>query len=250
MRIVGVQPARDPVPCGAGPVRVGSAQDDEVVLHGAGVAPHHVSIVADARGLVLTVGQGCQRVYVNARAVRERALLRYGDTITLGNSKFMLTTDSAPPRVAESAANDAEAMAFPVLRIVAGAASGQTLAVAPALNLGAGCRHFGDLGYACSLELTESGLAFESESAAPRVNGWRCDRAVLAPNDQIALGEHRLVVEAPGLQHAVRTASLPPPEPVEAAPTNDEASQSEIWWLIGAAFLLAAVIAMFLYFRW
>ncbi|MGH8192753.1 MAG: FHA domain-containing protein [Rhodanobacteraceae bacterium] len=251
MRVVCFHPAREPLMCGEGPVRVGCAPDDTIVLAGPGVEERHLTIVADARGLVLTVRPGCQRVYVNARAVRESALLHYGDTITLGASKLLVASNAAPPDAKQDARPDT-VVGDVVLRIVSGAASGQALAVAPELQLGSGSRHFGDLSYGCRVARTADGLVFESGSNLPRVNGWRRDRVALAPNDQIALGEHRLIVEAPGLEYARHLASLPPPapQPPEVREEDEPSSSSEIWWLIGAAVVLAAVIALFLYFRW
>lgn len=250
MRVVCIHPSRDPLPCGNGPVRFGSAPDNDVVPVGAGVDPHHASIVADQRGLVLTVRQAGQRVYVNARVVRERALLRYGDTLTLGTNKFLLTTDSAPPPAPESPAT-LSAAGLVTLRIVSGTTSGQALAVAPELRLGSGSRHFGDLAYQCLVKQTADGVVFESASAAPRVNGWRCNRVRLSPGDQIVLGDNRLVVEAPGLQYAAHLASLPPPPiAVVAAPEPVDSTHVEIWWLIAAAAVLGIAIAFFLYFRW
>lgn len=251
MRVVCFQPARDPVMCGDGPVRVGSAPEDAVVLEGAGVEPGHLTIAADARGLVLKVRPGCQRIYVNARAVREQALLRYGDTITLGANKFMVTSDAAPPAI-EAAAGPAAAMDEVVLRSVSGANSGQALAVEGELHLGLGSRYFTDLPYACRVAWVSGRLLFESGSNLPRINGWRRDRVALAPGDQIVLGEYRLVVEAPGLQYARHLSSLPPPAPPPAEPpvAVEAAPPAEIWWLIAAAVAIAAIISLFLYFRW
>jgi predicted component of type VI protein secretion system len=249
MRVVSVHPARDPVACGDGPVRIGSASDDVIVPAGSGVEPHHVTLAADARGLLLTVRPGCQRVYVNARAVRERALLHYGDTLMLGANKFLVTTNSAPG--AEAPVEAANAQTGQVgLRIVSGAASGQVLSVAPEARLGAGSRHFADLPYACRVVQDAGGVRLESESTASRVNGWPCQRARLGPGDQIVLGEHRLVVEAPALQYAQTAVPLPePPVAPVSAPEPDDAPHTEIWWLIAAAMVLAAVIALFLYFH-
>jgi hypothetical protein len=230
-------------------VHIGSAPDNDIVPVGAGVDPRHVALTSDARGLLLSVRPGCQRVYVNARAVREKALLRYGDTVTLGANKFLLASDAAPVEMLD--AGDAVAGSGPAgLRIVSGPASGQLLAIAPELRLGAGSRHFGDLSYACRVVQTEDGLVFESESAAPRVNGWRCQRVRLSPGDQVVLGEHRFVVEAPGLQCAARAVAQPLPEAPAPEPEPDDSPHTEIWWLIGAAVVLAGLIALFLYFRW
>lgn len=250
MRIVCFHPARDPLMCGEGPVRVGSAPDDTPVLDGAGVEPHHLTIVADARGLVLTIRPGCQRVYVNARAVRQQALLHCGDTITLGANKFLVTSNTAPAPP-DAGGDPGTTMGDVVLRIVSGTASGQALPVAPDLQLGAGSRHFADLPYGCRIAQAAGGLFFESGSDLPRINGWRRNKVALAPNDQIVLGEHRLLVEAPSFQYARHLSSLPPPAkrpPPE--PEHDESPPTEIWWLIGAAAVLATVIALFLYFRW
>jgi pSer/pThr/pTyr-binding forkhead associated (FHA) protein len=249
MRVVCIHPARDPMAFGDGPVRIGSAPDNDIVPAGGGVDPHHVTLLADARGLLLTVRQGCQRVYVNARAVREKALLRHGDTVTLGANKFLVAADAAPVEVHDVG----DAVAYPGqagLRIASGAASGQLLPVAPELRLGAGSRHFGDLSYACRVAQTEDGLIFESESAAPRVNGWRCQRVRLSPGDQVVLGEHRFVVEAPGLQCAAHAVGEPAPKAPVPEPEPDDSPHTEIWWLIGAAAVLAGLITLFLYFRW
>lgn len=252
MRVVRVQSAGDPITCGNGPVHIGSAPDDDIILDGAGIAVHHVSIVADTRGLVMVVAAGSPRVYVNARAVRERALLRHGDTLTLGAVKLLLTTDNAP-REAEGPLVGAGDMAEPVaLRVVSGVDSGRVLPVQPELRMGAGSRHFGELGFACRVAQTAAGLVFESDNAKPRVNGWRCQRALLTCNDQISLGEHRLVVEAPGLQYASRLAEFPPPPApaaVEAEAPPEGVPHDGIWWLIAAAAVLAAIIALILYFH-
>lgn len=249
MRVVSVHPARDPVACGDGPVRIGSAPDDAIVPAGGGAEPHHVTLAADARGLLLTVRPGCQRVYVNARAVRERALLHYGDTLMLGANKFLLTADSAPRDEAPDAADHGPTGRVG-LRIVSGTASGQLLPVADELRLGAGSRHFADLAHACRVVQSASGLRFESGNAAARVNGWPCQRGYLGPGDQIVLGEHRLVVEAPALQYAQTVVPLPePPVAPVLRPEPDDTPHTEIWWLIGAALVLAVVIALFLYFH-
>lgn len=249
MRVVCFHPARDPVLCGDGPVRIGSAPEDAVVLGGAGVEPGHLTVVADARGLVLQVRPGCQRIYVNARAVREQALLRYGDTITLGANKFLVTSD-APPPDADQVAGIVATMEEVVLRSISGGTSGQAFAVDEELHLGSGSRHFPDLGYACRAAWISGRLVFESGSTLPRINGWRRNRVALAPNDQIVLGEHRLVVEAPGLQYARHLSSLPPPAPPPPVPAAEPAPPTGAWWLIAAAVVLAAIISLFLYFHW
>jgi hypothetical protein len=246
MRVVCVQPARDPVLCGDGPVLVGSAPEAAVVLAGADIAPRHLTLVADARGLVLDVQPGAQHVYVNARAVHEHALLHYGDVLTLGSTRLLVTADA--PSTDGPAVDEAPGQA--ALRVASGADSGRRLAVAPVLHLGAGTRHCGDLPYSCRVTAGAEGLLFEADNATPCVNGWHCARARLAPGDQVVLGQQRFIVEAPGLEYAARMAALPPPAAAAPAPPVDAAPPTEIWWLIAAAAVLAMIIAMFLYFRW
>lgn len=251
MRVECVQPARDPVVCGAGPVRIGSAPNDDVVLAGAGVERHHATLEADARGLVLTVSPGCPRVYVNARAVREQALLHYGDTLSLGSSKLRVASDAAPTDLAEESGTDDAGIGPVALRIVSGPDSGRALGVEPELHLGGGTRHFGDLAFACRLQRVPGGLRFDSDGMQPRINGWHCQRAMLGHGDQITLGEHRLLVEAPGLQYAAHQARVPAdPQPARQAVVTEapESLQVGIWGLVIAAAILAAIIALLLYF--
>lgn len=248
MRVVCIHPAREPAILAGGRFSVGSAADNDIVAIGADA--HHASIGVDRRGLVLEVNPGSQRVYVNARPVRERALLRYGDAVTVGAQKFVLTPDAEPEAAAAGAATASAGLAA-ALRVITGSASGQALAVAPELRLGLGSRHFGELAYACRIAQADGGLVFEADSLTPRVNGWHCKSARLQPGDQITLGEHRLLVEAPGLEHAAHVATLPPPPaPPEPEPVADASAHTEAWWLIGAAVVLAGLIALFLYMRW
>lgn len=74
-------------------LRIGSATDNDLVLAAAQAADHHLHIRQDRRGLVLEVLPGAGRVYVNARPVRERALLRLGDTLSVGDCRMLLRED-------------------------------------------------------------------------------------------------------------------------------------------------------------
>lgn len=252
MRVVCLHPAREPAFHDGGTLSIGSAADNDVVAPGSDA--RHATITSDRRGLVLDVHVGCQRVYVNARAVRERALLRLGDALTIGAQKFMITAD-AEPEQADAGGTVATPTRSPfALRVLTGTASGQSLAIAPDLRLGAGSRHFGELAYSCRIACAPEGLLFRSESASPRVNGWHCKSARLHAGDQITLGEHRLVVDAPGLEYAERVAAMPPPAPppkvVAPSIPHGDSAHAEVWWLLAAAVLLAGLIALLLYFRW
>ncbi len=250
MRLVSVQPADGPVVRAGASIRIGAAQDDDVVVRGAGVAPHHATIVADARGLVLTVASACQRVYVNARAVQERALLRHGDALALGDAKLLLTADVPPP--APTAPTEPVAKpGLAGLRVLSGPASGTALPVRPELRMGAGSDCFGELAFTCRVYWSAATLAMDADGDGALVNGWACRHARLDPGDQLVLGAHRLLVEAPGLEFARHQALLPPPvaAPVRAAPLRARSVRAEIAWLLLAALVLAAGIALLLYFH-
>ncbi|HEX7348589.1 MAG TPA: FHA domain-containing protein [Rhodanobacteraceae bacterium] len=249
MRVVGVHPAREPVAAGAGPIHIGSAPDDAITLSGAGVAPGHLSLVADARGLVLEVRSGCERVYVNARAVYERALLHYGDTVTLGANRVRVTAD-ADPGVADALPAAGTESRRATLRVASGTESGRMLAIAPVLRLGAGTRYGGSLAHTCRVAQTVDGLWFETDGDDACVNGWPCRRARLAAGDQLVVGGQHFIVEAPADEYAARMAALPPPPPPPLPEVVDDGPHTEVWWLIVAAAALAAIIALFLYFRW
>jgi pSer/pThr/pTyr-binding forkhead associated (FHA) protein len=77
----------------AGETTVGAAADNNVVVAKAGVAPHHVSVVFSERSIVLSVRDAQARVHVNARPVREKALLHLGDTVSLDTIQFVLKPD-------------------------------------------------------------------------------------------------------------------------------------------------------------
>src|SRR5690348_13981422 len=95
MRVGFANSNREPFRSAGARVRVGSAEGNDLVLGGPGVAERHLAIAEDKRGLVLEVLPGAQHVYVNARPVRERALLRYGDVLSIGGCKLTMLPDEA-----------------------------------------------------------------------------------------------------------------------------------------------------------
>ncbi|HJU26745.1 MAG TPA: FHA domain-containing protein [Rhodanobacteraceae bacterium] len=97
MRISFVHSSRETFRNGAGRVRIGSGAENDLVLSGNGVAARHLAISEDRRGLVLEVMPGAPHVYVNARPVRERGLLRYGDHVSIGGCKLLLLPDDDEP---------------------------------------------------------------------------------------------------------------------------------------------------------
>lgn len=228
-----------------GPLRVGSAADNEVRLEGSGVAGHHAVLTRDARGLVLEVCRGAGRVYVNARPVREKALLRCGDSLGIGACRLHLVADA----VGEPGDDDADAQVTSVtaLRVVAGPMSGQVHALDEAVALDAA----GSLtvaGKENTLLLEPRGRRVYLDAsgwvAGPSVsvNGLEARQALLEDGDQIVMGAHRFVLDI--------SADAPAPSPPVVAPPPSEPDAArrgnahpEIWWLIATAAILALVLA-------
>ncbi|GAB3041585.1 hypothetical protein GCM10027285_28940 [Oleiagrimonas citrea] len=227
--------------------RIGSAADNDLVIHAPGVAAHHLQLTHDARGMVLTVTPGAGRVYLNARQVRERALLRPGDSLGIGDTRLRLCR---PAAVADSDVRIGQAS----LRAVAGPLSGRAQRIDARLDLGNTGRW--PLGIAqapdaCVSLVREDGRLLLRcvqlpESCPVSVNGESAREAVLGDGDQISLGAHRFVVDA---------CELRPDTPVETPdednvlPEDSVGPRREVWWLIVTAAALALAIAAFLFVR-
>jgi pSer/pThr/pTyr-binding forkhead associated (FHA) protein len=222
-------------------LRIGSAADNDLVLDGAGVAPHHVRLLHDARGLTLLVADGAGRVYLNARQVRERALLRAGDNLGIGDHRLRLCRDGAD--------GESVAVGAASLRVVAGPLSGRARSIGERLDL---CNFdpwplgLGHAPEACvSLVRESDGIHLHSrdlpEAVFLHVNGVVADHLRLRDGDQIAIGPHRFVLDACPASDGVPAASadeeLPDPE-------NSAGPRREVWWLIFTAALMALVISI------
>ncbi len=254
MRIEFLHSAREDFLWARPQLRLGSAADNDLVLSAAQAAPRHLRIEQDRRGWVLVVLPSATRVYVNARPVRERALLRPGDMLSVGDCR-MLLRDDVPPDQREVPPAPAQARCTAALRALAGALSGRVLSIGDGLELGPYGR--------CPLELPQgerAGLKLAWRdgrlllAAAPvsagyplRVNGVPVEQAVLQPGDQISLGPHRLVLDAPGMQPEPAVARAAPPAP--ALPEQAAGPRGEVWWLILTAAVLALGIALVLWIR-
>lgn len=250
MRIGFANSSREPFRSAGARVRVGRAAGNDLVLSAAGVAERHLAIAEDRRGLVLEVLPGAQHVYVNARPVRERALLRYGDVLSIGGCKLAVLPDDSKgatgPRLPIH--DYASRPGFAALRAVSGTLSGRLLPLEGRLVVGG--RGFLPAGLPqCELKLDKAGVRLDAD-AQVSVNGASCRRAVLQAGDQLAVGEHRFVLEAPGLQAAVLAAQEQEYDdrPGQLA-IEPRRSRAELWWLLGTAAVLAAVIAVLLWWK-
>ena len=273
-----------------GETTLGAAPDNNVVVAKPGIAAHHVNLTVSERSIVLAVRDAQARVHVNARPVREKALLRLGDTVSLDTVQFLLKPDrdesirtklpapgsgmpTPPPPSSEDDLNATRTRLAPpkvVLRGVSGGYFGKIVPVRGRLTIGRGND--------CDLVLDEpemsrrhaviensgDGIYLRDLGSANGtfVNGVQVRDAVLHPDDQIAFDQNRFLLEAPSLptradgpalavdpddstitqtMRAVPRPNTPAPAPV------DDRNKNDIWWLIGAAALIAIGIAVLFY---
>jgi pSer/pThr/pTyr-binding forkhead associated (FHA) protein len=255
MRIEFPNSARDDFFWTQSVLRIGSAPDNDLVLAAQQAAAHHARIQQDRRGLVLQVLPDCGRVYVNARPVRERALLRPGDILSVGDCRMLLRADEAP-ELRQAAFLKPTDCPTAALRAVAGPLSGRVMPIHGRLRLGQSGSQVLELpqGDAVGLEFSwrdgQLALTVEpvSERNPLRLNGVIVSSAILLPGDQLGLAHHRFILDAPGLE----------PEPVlqpttvagdDALAAAVAAPRGEGWWLILTAAVLALGIALVLLIR-
>lgn len=249
-----------------GAVSLGNAEGNTFVLSDRDVAPRHARLTVDARGAVLEVLDPRARTHVNARPVREKALLRSGDVLCLGQVTIALKADrddiveTSLPAATEATSPSPQHPPRVILRGVSGSHYGKTIAVNHQLSVGsaADCglvvdeariapRHatIENVGDAIYLRSAAGGSAF--------VNGVRVRDAIVYPGDQLAFERSHFVIEAPALPQ--RGAAVETVADIEAAQaqreiaaaTDEDAAQGAIWWLIGAAAVIAAGIALMIW---
>jgi pSer/pThr/pTyr-binding forkhead associated (FHA) protein len=234
---------------------IGSDPDNDLILAVGQAAGHHLRIHQDRRGLVLEVLPGAARIYVNARPVRERALLRPGDMFSVGDCRMLICTDDAPADRAAVIVPE-QSTCTVALRAVAGPLSGRVLPLRHPLKLGAHGPFPLELPESESATLNafwrDGQLWLETEqplsSRYPvRLNGTPVQRAALQPGDQIGLAMHRFVVDAPGMEPEPEIPVMDPPP--ELLPEDVAGPRGEVWWLIVTAAVLALGIALMLLIR-
>jgi hypothetical protein len=254
MRIEFPNSAREDFHWDAPALRIVSAPDNDLILATHQAVAYHLRIQLDRRGWVLQVLPQGGRIYVNARPVREKALVRPGDILSVGDCRMLLRTDEEPAH-ALPVTVPAEGRCTVALRTVAGPLSGRVLSLQHKLELGPLGRIPLELpqGENASLSVFwRDGLllleAGQRSARYPlRVNGVPVEQATLRPGDQIGLGMHRFVVDAPGLEPEPE---IPQPEPEPShLPEDDAGPRGEVWWLIATAAVLALGIAVALLVR-
>jgi hypothetical protein len=236
-------------------LRIGSDAGNDLILAASQAAPHHLLVRLDRRGWVLDVLPDATRVYVNARPVRERAILRPGDMLSVGDCRMLLCADEEPTHRTSSPMLELERCTV-ALRAVAGPLSGQVLTLEERLELGPQGKAPLDLPQGETAALTilwrdgclwmETGQAVDARYPV-RVNGIAVQQTVLLPGDQIGIGMHRFLIDAPGLEPEPEIVVPEPPR--EPLPEDTAGPRGEVWWLIATAAVLALGIALMLFLR-
>lgn len=234
-------------------IRIGSDDDSDIQLDSGDVALYHASIEYRYRCWMLQVADGAERVHVNARPVRELALLRLGDVISVGGSKLILLQDSGAldgrtGKLADARTEPGSHLAG--LRCVAGPLSGRLFLLCPDLQLDRlllagmeGCVRVHD---------TRDGARFEQlGEATMRVscNGNATKSGTMRNGDQLSWGRHRFVLETSAApQNRQATAKIRTADP-DADPSHGKSDRREMGWLLGVAALLAVCITVLLLLR-
>ena len=249
-----------------GTISLGNVEGNTLVLPARDVAPWHARLSVDVRGAVLEVLDPQARTHVNARPVREKALLRCGDLLCIGHVLIALKADRddviATTIPASMPSETPVQPARVVLRGVSGNHFGKAIPIGPRLLVGGAAD--------CGLVIAGAGVgerhaAIETSEDAiwlrdigspdgSLVNGIRVRNAVIHPGDQLTFERSQYVVEAPGLPLRGAVAIDPAraiTEPHQALPAaeagDDAASQGAIWWLIGAAALIALGLVLLIH---
>ncbi|MGB8716427.1 MAG: FHA domain-containing protein [Rhodanobacteraceae bacterium] len=232
---------------------IGADPDNDIVLEESGMAARHLTIEFRHRCWMLFVADGAERVHVNARPVRQMALLRLGDVISLGGRKLILLPAREQVEVPVQSGNPGDASTSRQqagLRCVAGPLSGRFLLLQPDLQLDHlllpgmdGC---------VRVRAANGGVSFEQMSEGtvqPACNGIPAKRAVMREGDQLSWGRHRFVLEASPLPDRSQSHADSGSTPVVEPAADSGSDTHELGWLLGVAAVLAACIAVLLLLR-
>ena len=267
-------------------ISLGSGSDSRVRLQG--LADRHAVLANDRRGLWLVIESSEAVAHVNARPVSRLALVRPGDLISLGRVQMLLRSESEPMTSqlppANAALNRDNTRNSPIcserflLRGVGGAHYGQSFPLCDPVVIGRGDsadlrldeptlgdRHARIELHGDRVVLRDLGA---SQGEGTMLNGVPVRNALLMAGDQLAWEQNRYVLEAPGLSAPVQrhdttplpntahpTQTMRPVTAVHAMQTAPSRSESlpagkgsTVWWLIGAAAVLGAVLTALLLF--
>ncbi|MEO5622184.1 MAG: FHA domain-containing protein [Dokdonella sp.] len=250
-----------------GAASLGNASGNTLVLAGPDIAAQHARLTEDRRGVVLEVLDPAARTHVNARPVREKALLRCGDVLCLGKVTITLKADrddlietSIPPESVPPAT--AQSPSRVILRGVSGSHFGRTIAVNHRIVVGSGadCGLVMEEGQIvsrhASIENVDESIYLRNIGGARNgsmVNGVRVTDAIVYPGDQVAFERNYFIVEAPGLpaRGQARADDAQPLDVVDDRQASGVAAppraRGAIWWLIGVAALIALALGLLIH---
>lgn len=241
------------VVAGDGCIRIGSAAENDIVLEG--LRAHHARLTRDMRGIVLEIVESGARAHVNARPVREKAFVRYGDTLCLDSITLTVAEMAASGLEVSDPETPARGLQRGVIRGVSGRWFGKSVAIADGLLIGIGRDGAAIIGEssdstpALRFAVTATGLLIHSmEPSGSLLNGHRCSSNGLRSGDQLVVGRDRFVVECSTAKPVVEM-----PDPMAAARAESTANEVEarrssgaVWWLIGAAALIGLILVAIL----
>jgi len=257
-----VSPDRELVP---GEISLGASTSDDVRLDLPGVQDHHARVLFDESGVWLR-NHG-PVVHVNARPVRELALLRPGDRVHLGTAEFVLQASSAPRMPLAQPMPPLHAREIPqgvlVLRGLGERFAGQAFTLGEHIRIGSAvdARIALDSRYAAAAEadinVMHDCVMIEALSpVSPLVNGYPVRKALLEAGDQIEVRGLRFVLEAPGLtqrnscevraEEAAILADFDARAPQAAASASASSRHGVLVRLLIMALVLAAAITLLL----
>jgi pSer/pThr/pTyr-binding forkhead associated (FHA) protein len=283
MRISFPNKERDDTLVDPGEARIGAAADNNIVIAGSGVAPHHLRLKLTEYGIELDVLDAQARTHVNTRPVREKAILRLGDVVSVGSVPFVLKPDrdadirtdvpsALPPQPPSSTSRSLPPRV--VLRGLSGTHFGKIVPVRGSIVVGRGGQadlNLDDTSIAerhATIEIDRDTIVLRDLAQGNvQVNGVPVCAAILQAGDQLCFGHERFLVEAPGLpQRSLPVASVwfsansmiaqktvpvvaPPAKPAPAVEpvmveSEPASSRNDIWWLIAAAAVIAAGLAL------
>lgn len=191
-----------------GETRLGASVNDDIQLDAPGVQVNHLSLYVDESGVWLR-NRG-STVHVNARPVRELALLRPGDRVHVGTAEFLLQSPTAPQTPPAEPMPPLQMREIPqgvlVLRGMGERFAGRAFGLGERITIGSAL----DSGvvldgrYAAAAEaqisvMHDCVMIMAMSQVPPLVNGYPVRKALLQAGDQIEVRGLRFVLEAPGL---------------------------------------------------
>ncbi len=238
---------------GDGIIRIGSAPGNDIVL--ADLGAQHARLTRDVRGIVLEIAEAGARAHVNARPVREKAFVRYGDTVCLGSISIVVSAADPVEFSEVQRPPPAQGPQRGVIRGMSGTWFGKSVAIADGLLISVGKGGGAVLGEtaestrAVRFGVGASGLSLDSEqSSSCLLNGRRITSTPLRTGDQLTLGRDRFVIECSSAKPVEEAVALTDVDDISSQTPADEArrSVSAIWWLLGAAALIGLVLVAIL----